>query len=61
MEAADFVLTAAKVLARDVQAGELSVHDARLVESRIREAEGWLLSARRFLNPDDPINKGETT
>lgn len=51
VEAAEGLLTAAKMLAQNLEAGGLSVHDARLVDHRIRETEGWLLSARRFLDP----------
>jgi hypothetical protein len=48
----------ARELAEGLRGGDEAVADARELESMIREAEGWLLSARRFLDPADPLGRG---
>lgn len=45
----------ARDLAQALRGGDALVSDARVTVHNIREAEGWLLSARRFLDPGDPL------
>lgn len=40
-------------LANIVRSGQDTIADARQLIHMIREAEGWLLSARRFLDPEE--------
>lgn len=41
-------------LAGMLRDGTTTVADARTLVSTIREAEGWLISARNFLDPEQP-------
>jgi hypothetical protein len=47
------LLIHARALVADLktEADEVTVDDARLLYHHIREVEGWLLSARRLLDP----------
>jgi hypothetical protein len=57
----DIILSLSRQLAESLRDGEALVSDARATEDNIREAEGWLLTARRFLDPGDPLWKEERT
>jgi hypothetical protein len=46
-------------LAEELRSGNTSVADARIMQHEIREAEGWLLSARKYLDPGDPLSQGQ--
>lgn len=48
-------------LAESLRDGSAHMADARVTEHNIREAEGWLLSARRFLDPADPLSQQESS
>lgn len=56
---ADEILLISRQLAAILRAGTATIVDGRRLESTIREAEGWLLSARRFLDPADPLSQEE--
>jgi len=45
------LVESARILCVSLTHGEITVADARRLEPMIREAEGWLLGARRFLDP----------
>lgn len=49
----------AQQLAESLRGGDALVSDARSIYSTVREAEGWLQSARRFLDPSDPLSQQE--
>lgn len=51
----DVIRNLARDLAESLRDGKALVSDARTTEQNIREAEGWLLTARRFLDPGDPL------
>lgn len=53
MEMSERALLAAKalVLAIKEDTDEITVDESRVMVHRIREAEGWLLSARKMLDP----------
>jgi hypothetical protein len=44
----------ARTLAEGLRAGTVTVADARQLQRLIRQAEGWLGSARKFLDPAEP-------
>jgi hypothetical protein len=48
-------------LARSLRDGSALVSEARTTEHNIDEAIGWLQSARRFLDPADPLSQQERT
>ena len=50
--AAASIRSQARELAEGLRTGSITVSDARLVNSIIREADGWLLAARRWLDPE---------
>lgn len=52
---ADSVLFLSRQLAASLRAGTATIKDARELVHTIREAEGWLQSARRFLDPEDTL------
>lgn len=52
---ADVIVSLTRRFATSLREGSLMIADARVLESTIREAEGWLVAARRFLDPADPI------
>lgn len=54
-EQADTVLALARQLAAGLRAGTATVADARELVHVIREAEGWLVTARRFLDPEEVL------
>jgi hypothetical protein len=49
------ILNLSQHLAESLRGGNALVSDARATVHNIREAEGWLQSARRFLDPGDPL------
>jgi hypothetical protein len=51
---ADATRDLARQLAASLRAGTATIAEARDLEVTIREAEGWLLSARNFLDPESP-------
>jgi N6-adenosine-specific RNA methylase IME4 len=51
----------ARSLAETLRDGTALISDARTTEHNIREAEGWLLTARRYLDPADPLSQEERT
>jgi hypothetical protein len=53
LERMGLVLTEAEALLEDIktQVDTITVAEAREIYSSIREAEGWLLSARKLLEP----------
>ena len=54
---ADAILNLSRQLAESLRSGNALVSEARGLEVTIREAEGWLLAARRELDPEDPLGK----
>jgi hypothetical protein len=46
-------------LAASLRSGDALVAEARTTEHNIVEAIGWLQSARRFLDPSDPLSQQE--
>ncbi len=56
-ELAYTTMTLARILSLELEKGELTEAEARVIHPIIHEAEGWLLSARKFLDPSDPINR----
>jgi len=51
------LLTLARALAEGLRSGSETVADARRLQRLIREAEGWLLSARKFLDPSEVLDR----
>lgn len=51
------IVALSRSMAEGLRAGDALVSDARKLEHLIREAEGWLLSARRFLDPSVPVEE----
>lgn len=49
------IVSLTQQLAESVRDGTPHVADARTIVHNIREAEGWLISTRRLLNPEDPL------
>jgi hypothetical protein len=48
------VISHARQLVTSIKTGEaFTVHQARQLYGQIREAEGWLLSARQLLDPSE--------
>jgi len=48
---AEAVLSLSRQLAEALKDGSATIHDARMLESQIREAQGWLITARNELDP----------
>jgi hypothetical protein len=44
----------AQNLARDLRSGNALISDARVLESLLRETEGWLITCRNELDPEEP-------
>jgi hypothetical protein len=57
---AKIIMNLSRQLAESLRDGTALISDARTTEYNIREAEGWLLAARRFLDPDDPLGQERT-
>lgn len=53
---AEAVLFMARQLAATLRSGTATVADARDLVHLIRQAEGWLLTARRFLDPEVTVD-----
>jgi len=51
---ADSIVVLARQLAATLRAGTATIADGRELERTIREAQGWLVSARNFLDPEWP-------
>lgn len=58
LDQADAIVVLARQLAATLRAGTATIADGRELESTIREAQGWLMSAREFLDPDWPVDAG---
>lgn len=54
---ADTILFLARQLAEELEGGMETVADARELESTIREAEGWLITCRNYLDPESTIGR----
>ncbi len=54
LEQAETLVGHARTLAEGLRAGTVTVADARQLQRLIRQAEGWLGSARKFLDPAEP-------
>jgi hypothetical protein len=57
---ADAIRSLSQQLAEELRGGNALVSDARALEPVILEAEGWLQTARRFLDPADPLGRADT-
>lgn len=56
---ATIIRNLSRQLAEGLRDGRTLISDARETAHLIREAEGWLMSARRFLDADDPLSAGQ--
>jgi hypothetical protein len=54
LDQAEMLVAQARTLAEGLRAGTVTVADARQLQRLIRQAEGWLGSARKFLDPAEP-------
>lgn len=54
MSLAKTVRNLSQRLAESLRSGNALVSDAREIVATVREAEGWLMSARNFLDPEEP-------
>jgi hypothetical protein len=57
----DMIRNLSRQLAESLRDGSGLVSDGRITEHNINEAIGWLQSARRFLDPADPLSQQERT
>lgn len=57
LDQADAIVVLARQLAATLRAGTATIADGREIEVVIREAEGWLTSARKFLDPAEVLGR----